>query len=621
MEFWLYNHSDNSRNTIQVDQNGPIVIGRDDTCQIKLKGPFVAKKHAKIELRGNQLFVESIGRSGTRVANREIDPGQSIRFDFGDEIQIAGFSIALVRPGKRDDELGGDRYELHRRLMAFEQQVHTDLIERLNLRVTGAINKSDQSYIAQILSHLEQILETQVAQLDEVLATHAVYEHLNRLVIAEVVRQCQGKVQTDYKPADERLLDPKREKAIGEVVTSMVDMMPLIFDPTSVNEDLELAEEAFDDLFKQYIGSIPKGVRHYMVRRTVSKDIQDIMFGLGPLQDLIDMANVNEIMVVGKDRIYIEKNGVIQPTTRSFFSDEILLSIIERILAPIGRRVDTSTPLVDARLADGSRVNVIIAPLSLVGPCLTIRKFGWIPFTIDDLIERGSLSPECAGFLQGCVVGRKNIVISGGTGSGKTTLLNTLGAYIRPNERIVTIEESAELNLPQPHVVGLEGRPANVEGRGAYTIRDLVRNSLRMRPDRIIVGEVRGAEALDMLQAMNTGHDGSLSTLHANAPTDAMARLETLVLMAVDMPIRAIREQIVTAVDLVVQISRFADGRRRVTHISEVTLIDRDTDEIRLEDIFVLRDQDQDRLRHTGYIPTFGQELIAKNIFDVGVFL
>ncbi len=242
------------------------------------------------------------------------------------------------------------------------------------------------------------------------------------------------------------------------------------------------------------------------------------MLGLGPLQDLLEMPSVSEIMVVGKDRIYIEKNGVIQATTRVFFSDEVLLSIIERILAPVGRRIDTSTPLVDARLADGSRVNVVISPLSLVGPCMTIRKFGWVPFTMDDLIERGTLGAQAAGFLQGCIIGRSNIIISGGTGSGKTTLLNVLAAYARPTERIITVEESAELQLPQPHVVKLEGRPANVEGKGAYTIRELVRNSLRMRPDRIIVGEVRGPEAMDMLQAMNTGHDGSLSTVHANNP-------------------------------------------------------------------------------------------------------
>jgi pilus assembly protein CpaF len=439
--------------------------------------------------------------------------------------------------------------------------------------------------------------------------------------MAEVVRQCEGRVQTEYREADARLLDDTKEKQITTLVQSLVDLMPLLFDPLSVQDDLAVAEEAYPDLFEQELPNISPELRAYIVRRTVSKDIQDIMFGLGPLQDLLTMPTVSEIMVVGKSNIYIEKQGVIQKTSREFFSDEVLLSIIERILTPVGRRVDTSTPLVDARLPDGSRVNVVISPLSMVGPCLTIRKFGWMPFAMDDLIERGSISEQCAAFLQGCIVGRQNIIISGGTGSGKTTLLNVLSAYCRPNERIVTIEESAELKLPQPHVVALEGRPANIEGKGAYTIRELVRNALRMRPDRIIVGEVRGPEALDMLQAMNTGHDGSLSTLHANIPEDAMKRLETLVLMAVDMPVRAIREQIVSAVDLVVQIQRFSSGKRRVTHISEVTAIDPDSHQVRLEDIFVLRDEEQPRLRHTGYLPTFTQEAIEKKYFEIEAFL
>ena len=612
MEFWLYDHSNSSRKTLKIDAE-PVTVGRDADSSVVLKSPFVARKHARIARKGNQFFVESLTRGSTRLANRELAPGQPARVDFGDEIQIAQYSLALIRPGGRNIHAErGDRQELQKRLVAFEQQVHAELLERMNLRVTGHINKSDQNYVGQILEHLEEVLSRRVSELDDALMEHTVHLHLHRLVIAEVVRQCQGRVQTDYHPADERMLDPSHEKEISELVASIVDMMPLIFDPASVAEDLSLAEEAFDDLFKQTYGSVGRELRRYIVSRTVSKDVQDIMLGLGPLQDLLDMANVSEIMVVGKDRIYVEKNGVIQPTTRTFFSDEVLLSVIERILTPVGRRVDHSTPMVDARLADGSRINVVISPLSLVGPCLTIRKFGWIPFTIDDLIQRNTLSEACAAFLQGCVIGRKNIIISGGTGSGKTTLLNTLSAYARPTERIVTIEESAELKLPQPHVVGLEGRPANIEGKGAYTIRDLVRNALRMRPDRIIVGEVRGPEALDMLQAMNTGHDGSLSTLHANTPADAVQRLETLVLMAVDMPVRAIREQIASAIDVIVQVARFPAGGRRVTHISEVTEIDRETGQVRLEDFFVLRAPEQPRLRHTGYLPSFTQEMTAK---------
>ncbi len=619
MKFWLYDHSTNTRTTLDADGDS-ITIGRDASCAIVLKSPFIAKKHARLILKGNQMFVEALSRAGTRVANREVTQGKPMRLDFGDEIQLGQFSLAPI--GTDSTGAGTDHdADLQNKLMQLEQQVHAELLDRMNLRVTGNINKSDQAFVTQMLQHLDQVLTRDVEALDDKVLDYAIRQHLSRLVNAEVVRQCQGKVQTDYKEGDDRLLDPAREKQITELVGSLVDMMPLLFDPTTVGEDLAVAEEAFDDLYKQEKSSIPKDLSRYIVRRSVSKDIQDILLGLGPLQDLLEMPSVSEIMVVGKDRVYIEKNGVIQPTSRSFFSEEILLSIIERILTPVGRRVDTSTPLVDARLPDGSRVNVVISPLSLVGPCMTIRKFGWVPFTMDDIIERGSLSEPCAAFLQGCVIGRQNIIISGGTGSGKTTLLNVLGAYARPNERIITIEESAELKLPQPHVVGMEGRPANVEGRGAYTIRELVRNALRMRPDRIIVGEVRGPEALDMLQAMNTGHDGSLSTLHANTPADAMKRLETLVLMAVDMPMRAIREQILTAVDVVVQVARFADGRRRVTHISEVTEINPETNQLCLEDIYLLKDAKQPNLRHTGYIPTFAEDMIERKQIGVEVFL
>ncbi|WP_432797006.1 ATPase, T2SS/T4P/T4SS family [Poriferisphaera sp. WC338] len=619
MIFWIYDHSTNSRTAFETDSE-TITIGRNDQCTLSLKSPFVAKTHACIRLKGNQLFVESLSHAGTRVQNREIDKGKPTRIDFGDEIQIGQFSIAPVGQ-KQTTEAEQKNEERHQELMAFEQQIHAQVLDRMNLRVTGHINKSDSHYTQQIIQHLYDLLQNNIASLPDDLIQHTCHIHLARLVTAEVVRQCQGHIQTEYKNLDQSRLDQTKENAIHDLIASIVDMMPLLFDPTSVTDDLAVADEAYDDLFAQHYPSISQSLRQYIVQRTVAKDILDILFGLGPLQDLLEMPSVSEIMVVGKNQIYIEKNGVIQPTTRNFFSDEILLSIIERILAPVGRRVDTSVPLVDARLPDGSRVNVVINPLSLVGPCVTIRKFGWVPFTMDDLIDRHTISEQCASFLQSCIIGRKNIIISGGTASGKTTLLNVLATYARPSERIITIEESAELRLPQPHVVSLEGRPANVEGHGAFTIRELVRNALRMRPDRIIVGEVRGAEALDMLQAMNTGHDGSLSTLHANTPLDSCKRLETLVLMGIDMPIRAIREQIVSAVDLVVQVARFADGSRRITHISEMAGIDRETGEILMEDVFTLADPKQSRLRHSGYLPSFAEDMIARKQLEVEVFL
>ncbi len=350
------------------------------------------------------------------------------------------------------------------------------------------------------------------------------------------------------------------------------------------------------------------------------KDVIDEALGLGPVEQFLSDQSVSEIMVNAKDQIYIEKNGKLERTRLRFSSDQAILNVIERIVSPIGRRIDEGSPTVDARLKDGSRVHVIIPPLALKGPTLTIRKFSRIPYTMDDLIAFGSLTGTMAGFLKIALQARKNIIISGGTGSGKTTLLNVLSGFIGADERILTIEDAAELKLSQPHVVSLEARPANIEGRGAITIRDLVRNALRMRPDRIVVGECRGGEALDMLQAMNTGHDGSLTTLHANSPRDVLSRLETMVLMSgMDLPVKAIREQITSAVDIIVQQARFKDGVRRISAISEVQGMEGDT--IVLQDIFFYETQGADtsgtivgQFTASGFVPRFVEELRAQHV-------
>lgn len=354
-------------------------------------------------------------------------------------------------------------------------------------------------------------------------------------------------------------------------------------------------------------------------RARLFEQISAEILGFGPLQSLLEDDTITEIMVNGPKNIYIERKGKIHRVPITFESNEHVMRIIDRIVAPLGRRIDESSPYVDARLPDGSRVNAVIPPISLVGPVLTIRKFSKNPITVDQMVQFGSLSAESVQFLKACVEARLNIIISGGTGSGKTTLLNVLSSFIPGDERILTIENAAELQLRQEHVVTLESRPPNIEGRGEITIRDLVINALRMRPERIIVGECRGGETLDMLQAMNTGHDGSMTTAHANSPRDALSRIETMCLMAgMDLPIRAIREQVASAVDVIVQQERMRDGTRKVTAIAEVSGMEGEV--ITMTDVFVFEQSGTEngrivgRLRPSGLRPKFMEKIEAAGI-------
>src|SRR6267142_4297727 len=366
-------------------------------------------------------------------------------------------------------------------------------------------------------------------------------------------------------------------------------------------------------------------------RREIVRQLTDDILGYGPIEPLLRDDSVTEIMINAPDRVYIERGGKLEHTPVRFVDDSHVMRIIDKIVSQVGRRVDESSPMVDARLPDGSRVNAIIPPLALNGPTVTIRKFSRDPYTVNDLITFGTLSPRGAQFVAACVRGKLNILISGGTGTGKTTTLNAMSAFIPHDERIVTIEDAAELQLQQEHVITLESRPANIEGMGEIKIRELVRNALRMRPDRIIVGEVRGPETLDMLQAMNTGHEGSLTTIHANSPRDALSRLETLVLTAgVELPLRAIREQVSSAFDLLVQITRLVDGSRRISHVTEVLRMESDV--ITLQDVFLAKPPDEQTassgvgvrlltpLACTGLKPNFLDKMAANGVMLQGSF-
>ncbi len=406
------------------------------------------------------------------------------------------------------------------------------------------------------------------------------------------------------------------KQQIHREVVERLDLKRLTATRIGGDELRKKAMETIQQIVREVSSKLPAG----MDPNELARELYNEALLLGPLEDLLADDSVTEIMVNGPDHIYIERAGKLQLSSTTFMDEASVMAIIERIVSPLGRRIDESQPYVDARLADGSRVNAIIHPLSLIGPCITIRKFSKKPLFDHDLIRFGTLTPEMARFLQVCVLVRKNIIVSGGTGSGKTTLLNVIGNYLPPNERILTIEDAAELRLQQPHLVRLEARPPNIEGKGAITIRDLVRNALRMRPDRIIVGECRGGEALDMLQAMNTGHDGSLTTVHANAPRDVISRLETMVLMSgLDLPSRAIREQIASAVDIIVHESRLSDGSRKVVCISEV--VGQEGDRITMQDLFEFRQTGigpggkvLGHFQPTGAVPTFLEELRARGI-------
>ncbi len=424
--------------------------------------------------------------------------------------------------------------------------------------------------------------------------------------------------KTSKKDPYEQLKTAIHKKIIDE----LKEMKP---DDTNTGHLAEKIEKMVLDILEG--GQIPRPDR-----LRIAKEISDDAIAFGPITPLLNDPEITEVMVNGPSKVYMEKNGKIQLTGVSFRDNNHVMHIIEKIVAPLGRRIDESMPMVDARLPDGSRVNAIIPPLALNGPTITIRKFFKDPLTIEDLIRFGTLTPQIADFLESCVKAKLNIVVSGGTGSGKTTTLNVLSSFIPEDERIITIEDAAELQLRQEHVITLESRPPNIEGKGAINIRDLVRNALRMRPDRIVVGEVRSGEALDMLQAMNTGHDGSLTTGHANSPRDMLSRLETMVLMAgMELPVRAIREQISSAIDLIIQQNRMKDGSRKITHITEVQGMEGDI--IVLQDIYVYKQEGIDsegksrgRFIATGIRPKFIGQLetygiaLPYELFDPSIF-
>ena len=568
--------------SIQVDVPDESIIGKGVHSEIRLESWRIAKEHARVFRTPAGVILEDLGGfsgitlNGRRVAT-QVGP---LKPD--DVIEVGGYRLRLREPE-------GD--VIH--VQAAHPASRSSSADYRNQRATQEIRESRRA--------------AERAQSD-------ILEHGHANGFALVVTPDAGQQALEFKWRK-------------QIHAQLLQTMDLRRHDTHSMSDERLRIET-QRLIGQIIDAADAEIPSELDRTVLGRQVLDEAIGLGPLETLLADDRVTEIMVNRYDEIYVERGGRLQKHPMSFTGDRAVMDVIERIVAPLGRRIDESSPMVDARLKDGSRVNAIIPPLALKGPCLTIRKFSKHKLTVEDLVNFDAISPQMAQFLEICVTARKNIIVSGGTGSGKTTLLNILSNFIPSGERVVTVEDAAELKLHHEHLISLESRPANIEGKGGVAIRELVRNTLRMRPDRIVVGECRGAEALDMLQAMNTGHEGSLTTLHANTARDALARLETMVLMAgMELPLLAIREQVASAVHIIVQQTRFACGSRKVTGITEISGME--SGKIQIQELFrfVSKGYSQNNGKVSGYftgcdmVPGFYEELIAVgDPLDMSIF-
>ncbi len=613
---------------LQVEQG--CTIGKDASCDINVKGLLIGKLQARIVREHNAYYIEDQGGIAATLVN-----GSPITrygpLTEADQIEIGMTTIKIVRAAATPVPSAASAPPAPRAQST--QDTHSAQFAEA---VPVALHQVAWSMEAQPGADTQSLSTGHAATSTASAGSHA---HAHAMAHAPLSfaasREANGHQQTADAP-------PGRQPAPSRQTTAGVLPVAPINSPLGIElrkqahmkviaaldlRRLNVSRMEEDELRSTVSVALDEILNHDPNFRTpdipldaLKKSVFDEIIGLGPLEELIADPTVSEIMVNCHNEIFIEQNGQLTRSPVIFTDDRAVVGAIERIVAPIGRRIDESSPMVDARLADGSRVNAVIPPLALKGPSITIRKFSKRKLVGEDLIKFGTLSPQMLEFLHTAVKQGANIIISGGTGSGKTTLLNVLSSYIPDDERIVTVEDAAELQLSQPNLVSLEARPANMEGKGAVNIRDLVKNCLRMRPDRIVIGECRGGEALDMLQAMNTGHDGSLTTAHANTPRDCIARLEVMTLMAgLDLPVQAIREQICSAVDIIVQQSRFSCGSRRVTHITEVSGMESGV--ITLQDVFVFKEEGfseqgkiQGKFVPTAYIPDFYQELIRRHI-------
>ena len=579
---------DSSGQSQMVQVPDECTIGKGADCHVQLSSWRVGKQHARLFRTPAGVLIDDMGAFGGVQVNGERIEAQYGPLDVADELAIGPFTLRVTVLGEA--QTPGAATEL--RVQAAHPASRSSSAAARNQMASEAIQESRR---AALIAQNSALAQRDKHSADQRAAKGAI-EQAGPVASDETL-----KAQT--KPSNfELVLAPDLQLKELEfswrrrLHNELLETMDLRRQDVSRMSDDKL-RAATETLIRSLLKELGSTIPPELNQESLCQQVLNEAVGLGPLEELLADDGVTEIMVNRFDEIYVERSGRLVKHPLTFTGDRAVMGVIERIVAPLGRRIDESSPMVDARLKDGSRVNAIIPPLALKGPCLTIRKFSKRKLDATDLVKFGSISPAMAEFLEVCVVARKNIIVSGGTGSGKTTLLNILSNFIPAGERIITVEDAAELKLHHEHLISLESRPANVEGKGSVPIRDLVKNTLRMRPDRIVVGECRGAEALDMLQAMNTGHEGSLTTLHANTPRDGLARLETMVLMAgMDLPLTAIREQICSAVDVIVQQSRFSCGTRMVTSITEITGME--SGKIQVQEIF--------RFNHQGYTGTPG---------------
>ncbi|MEM8836432.1 MAG: ATPase, T2SS/T4P/T4SS family [Planctomycetota bacterium] len=608
---------------VAYEGDAGFVIGRDESCTVSLStSKFVSRRHVQVE-KSADGWTATVAPGATPVVidGEKVEAGSSGVWQANTILRVAEFAITLEEKA----DTGVAKRAAEEDVNALQREVHAAVLRRLDLRRSGSTTLDATA------DGLEQI----DAIIDDVM--HGEFrgrlidnrDTRRRLIVMGLEQRLMfemgggAQASSADSPADEHRVEvpgfnPVLHDEATRYVRRIAKRLELEMIPEAGDRDFDRIEAGFIEKASEVADETPDNVQFYVISQMLKKTLTDMIFGLGPLQDLLDTPNITEIMIVSPSLVFVERSGKVVKDNRTFLGDEQLLSVIERIVAPLGRRIDRSTPLVDARLKDGSRVNAVIPPLALKGPCLTIRRFPMKRLEIEDLVKWRSITHAGAALLEACVRGYKNVVVAGGTGSGKTTLLNVLSSFIPEGDRTITIEDAAELQLHQEHVVSLETRPPNVEGKGAYTIRDLVKNSLRMRPDRIIVGECRGHEAFDMLQAMNTGHSGSMTTVHSNSAQDALARFETMYLMAVEVPLSAVRRQMSQALDMIVYQKRLKNGRRIVAQITEIGDINPLTGEIETRDIMkMIGDGDDARLIATGYMPQFLDELVERKLIDL----